>query len=163
MEYDLGGGGGEVLDRLHPGDGSPFLLECVRLGPRHNSDHYMVLGCLRSAPLREHFSYLGERKRLPLQPPTALKREDGIFAALRRAIPKPQARDARKNLWISEATWRLVNERVSAHQDPSKDQSLIRRLGRAIEASLKGDRRCQAEEAEAELEALLGSEPPFYR
>ena len=22
--------------------------------PRHNTDHYMVLGCLRSAPEREH-------------------------------------------------------------------------------------------------------------
>ena len=27
--------------------------------PRHNSDHYMVLGCLHSAPLREHARYLG--------------------------------------------------------------------------------------------------------
>ena len=28
------GEGGEVLYRLHPGDGSPSLLECVRLGPQ---------------------------------------------------------------------------------------------------------------------------------
>ena len=42
-------------------------------------------------------------------------REDGIFAALRKAAPKPQAWDARKNAWISEAMWRLVDERVSAH------------------------------------------------
>ena len=34
--------------------------------PRNNSDHYMVLGCLCSAPLREHSEYLGRRKRLPL-------------------------------------------------------------------------------------------------
>ena len=27
--------------------------------PMHNSDHYMVLGCLRSAPLSEHSRYLG--------------------------------------------------------------------------------------------------------
>ena len=27
--------------------------------PRHNSDHYMVLGCPRSAPLREQAKYLG--------------------------------------------------------------------------------------------------------
>ena len=39
--------------------------------PRHNSDHYMVLGCLHSATLREHTRYLRRRKRLPFRPPTA--------------------------------------------------------------------------------------------
>ena len=36
--------------------------------PRYNSDHYLVLEYLRSAPLREHTRYLGRRKRLPLRP-----------------------------------------------------------------------------------------------
>ena len=65
--------------------------------PQHNLDHYLVLGFLRGAPLRENSKYLGRRKQLPLQPPTTLTREDGIFAALRRAVPKPMAREARKN------------------------------------------------------------------
>ena len=34
--------------------------------PRHNSDHYMVLGCLLSAPLQEHSKYLGGCNRIPL-------------------------------------------------------------------------------------------------
>ena len=34
--------------------------------PRHNTNHYMVLGCLRSAPERKHTKYLTGRKRLPL-------------------------------------------------------------------------------------------------
>ena len=131
------------------------------LYPRHNLDHYMVLGCLCRAPLREHSRCLGGHKRIPLRPPTTPTREDGIFAALRRSIPKPQAREARKNALISEATWRLVNERVSALQDPAKDQSLIQRLGRAISEILKGYRRRQAEEAGAGVEALLGSDPPL--
>ena len=59
--------------------------------PRHNSDHYMVLGCLRSAPLREHSRYLEGPKRLPLRPLTSLTKKDEIFAALRRAVPKPLA------------------------------------------------------------------------
>ena len=33
MEYDPGGEGGEVPDRLHPGDISMYLRECVRPGP----------------------------------------------------------------------------------------------------------------------------------
>ena len=60
--------------------------------PRHNSDHYMVLGCLRSAPLRKNSRYLWGCKRPPLRLTAALTREDGIFAALRRASPKPQVR-----------------------------------------------------------------------
>ena len=113
-------------------------------------------------PLREHTNYLGGRKPLPLQPPTALTREDGIFAALRRAVPKPQERDARKNAWISEFTWILFDERFSARQDPVKDQALIWRLGSAIAASLKGNRRWRAEEAGKGMETLLGSELPLH-
>ena len=131
--------------------------------PRHNSDRYMVLGCLHSASLREHARYLGGRKRLPLRPPPAPTREDRIFAALRRAFPKPQAREARKNVWISATTWRLVYERVSALWDISKDQALIWRLGHAIKESLREDRKRRAEEAGADVETLLGSDPPLYR
>ena len=65
--------------------------------PRHNTNHNMVLGCLRIAPEREHAKYLTKRKKLPLQPPTEPTREDGIFAALRRAVPKPHARERRTN------------------------------------------------------------------
>ena len=33
--------------------------------PRYNSDHYMVLGCLHSAPLRDHDRYLGGAQAYP--------------------------------------------------------------------------------------------------
>ena len=41
-----------------------------------------------------------------------------------------------------------------------KDQAFIWRLGCTIAASLKGDRRVQAEEAGKKVEILLGSDPP---
>ena len=115
----------------------------------------MVLGCLRRSPLREHSKYLGRRKRLPLRSPTTPPREDGLFAALRRAVPKPKAWDARKNAWISEATWIFVNEGVSARRDPARDQSLIQTLGRAITAILKGYRRRRTEEVGEDVEKIL--------
>ena len=34
--------------------------------PRHNSDYYLVLGCLPRASLKEHMWYLEEQKKLPL-------------------------------------------------------------------------------------------------
>ena len=131
--------------------------------PRHNSYHYTVLGCLHSASLREHARCLRWRKRLPLCPPTEPTREDIIFAALRRAVPKPRAWEARKNAWISATTWRLVDERVSVCWYIAKTQALIWRLGRAIKASLKEEMRRRAEEVGAEVETLLGSDPPLRR
>ena len=68
--------------------------------PRHNTDHYMVLRCLRSALKRERTKYLTGRKRLPLRPPSDPTREDRIFTALRRSVPKPHGRESRKNGWI---------------------------------------------------------------
>ena len=130
--------------------------------PMHNSDQSLVLGCLLSPPLREHSDYLGRHKRLSIRPTTTPTRKNGIFAALRRSAPKPKAWNAQKNAWISEAMWRLVDERVSARWDPARYQYLIRRLGRAIVASLKVDRRQRAEEASEEVEKLLGTDPPLH-
>ena len=36
----------------------------------------------------------------------------------------------------------------------------LRRLGRAVRASLKGDRRRRVEDAGKDVEALLGEDPP---
>ena len=82
--------------------------------PQNNTDHFMMVGCLRSAPEREHTQYIAGRRKSPLRPPTEPTREDGVFAALRRAVPKPHGRYRHKNEWISEETWRLINKRVSA-------------------------------------------------
>ena len=126
---------------------------------RHNTNHYMVLGCLRSAPKREHAKYLTGRKKLPLWPPSNPTREDGIFAALRRAVPKPHVREKNMNECISEETWRLVNKRVSARRG-LRVQARIRRLSQAIAESLKGDRKRRLDTAGVEVETLLGADPP---
>ena len=34
----------------------------------HNSDHYLVLGCLRSTTLMEHTQYFRRIMRIPLRP-----------------------------------------------------------------------------------------------
>ena len=131
--------------------------------PRHNSDHYMVLGCLPSASLTEHKRYLGGRKRWPVRPPSKPTRVDQLFAALRRAVPKAQPREARRNTWISEETWRLVDERVSARREPRKGQAFKRQLGRAVKASLAEDQKRRADEAGAEVEALVKADPPLIQ
>ena len=46
--------------------------------PMHNSDHYLVLVCLRIYPLRENSEYLGRRKQILLRPLTTPTRDYGI-------------------------------------------------------------------------------------
>ena len=77
-------------------------------------------------------------------------------------MPKPQERERRKNRWISEDMWRLINERVSARRK-TKDQSRIQRMSRSIMASLKGYRKSRVETAGKEVETLLGADLPMPR
>ena len=86
-------------------------------------------------------------------------REDGIFTALRRAVPKPHVRDRHKKAWISEKMCRLINKRVSARRG-TVVRMRVRRLGRAIRASLQGDRKRRVDTAGQDMETLLGGDPP---
>ena len=131
--------------------------------PRHTSDHYMVLGCLPSAPLTEHKRYLGGRKRWPVRPPWEPTRTDQLFAALRRAVQRAQPREARQNNWILESTWGLINKRVSACRYPRYGKIYRRQLGKAVQKSLAIHQRRQAEEAGAEVEALVMVDPPLIQ
>ena len=65
-----------------------FFRNVAVRDPRHNSDHYMDLGCIPRAPPTEHKRYLGGRKRWPVRPPREPTRTDEILAALRRAVPR---------------------------------------------------------------------------
>ena len=123
--------------------------------PRHNSDHYMVLGCLLSATLTETNRYLGGQKRGPVRSPVKPTRMDKLFADLWRAVLRAKPREARRNAWISAETWRLINERVSARRDPRYGTVYRRRMGKAVQKILVADRRRRADEAGAEVEALV--------
>ena len=100
-------------DYLLGTDRSLFRNVAVRY-PRHNSNHYMVVGHLRSETTWEHARYIKGRRKMPLQPPKEPTREDELFGDLRRAVPKPNEREKHRDTWISEDTWRLADERVSA-------------------------------------------------
>ena len=123
----------------------------------------MVLGCLSSSSLVEHKRYLGGREKWPLRPPTKPTREDESCAALRRAVPKAKAREARWDTWILAETLRLFDERVSARRDPAKGQALKRRLGRAIKAILAADQKQRADKEVEEVEGLVGADPPLIQ
>ena len=52
-----------------------------------------------------------------------------------------------------------VDERMSARRG-TRVRARLRRIGRAVKASLKGDRRQRVEESGKAVEALLGEDPP---
>ena len=127
--------------------------------PRHNSDHYMVVGHLRSETAWEHARYIKGRRKIPLKPPTEPTREDELFGDLRRSVPKPHERENHRNAWISKETWILSDERVSVGRG-TRVRARLRRLGQAIRAGLKGDSKRRVEDAGKDVEALLEGDPP---
>ena len=74
-------------------------------------------------------------------------------------MPKLHEREKHSNAWISDKTWRLADKRVLARRG-TRVRARLRRLGRAIRARLKGDRRRRVEEAGKDVETLLGEDPP---
>ena len=142
-------------------DRSLFRNEAVR-DPRHNSDHYMVMGLLRGGTGWEHAKYIAGRRRIPMKPPKRPTQEDELFGDLRLAVLKPQPREQHQNAWISEETCRLVDEWVTMRRNP-RARTGMRRLGKAIQVSLKGDRRRRVEEAGTAVETLLQEDPPNAR
>ena len=104
----------------------------------------MVVGLLRGGTTRYHIRYIAGRRRIPLTPPKQPTREDTLFGALRRAVPQPHSREQHRNAWISDGTWKLMDEQVLVRREP-RAQTKMRRLGRAIQAILKGDRRRRVE------------------
>ena len=67
---------------------------------RHNTDHYLFMGCLHRAAPAAHSRYVGKRIRLPISPSATLDRIDRMFAELWRAIPKPPRWELHRQAWI---------------------------------------------------------------
>ena len=66
------------VDYLTGTERSLFRNVAVR-DPRHNYDHYMVVGHLQSKTAREHARYIKGWRNMPLQPPKEPTREDELF------------------------------------------------------------------------------------
>ena len=66
-------------------------------------------------------------------------------------------------MWILVDTWRLIDTRVSARQDPARDQGIIQRLSREIKVSLQVYHCRQEEAAGINIKAILASDPPLHK
>ena len=98
-----------------------------------------------------------------MKPPVKPTRTDELFAAQWRAVPRAKPQEARQNAWISVDTWRPIDERVSTRQEPRYGKADSRQLSKAVQVSLAKDRRRRAEEAGAEVEALVKADLPLIQ
>jgi hypothetical protein len=141
-------------------DRRTFTNVCLK-APRYDSDHYMVLGTIRSAKLKENRVYLRGRRKFPLETPTVrpMTQADCLFEDLRSSVERPENQVSRRASWISDESWKLIDTRLALRREAGHDQAAIRRLTRRIQASLKADRKSRVEKAGANVEALLQKEP----
>ena len=128
---------------------------------RHNTDRYLVLGCLHGAASAAHLRYLGKRTRFPIKPRTNSNGVDSLFAELQGKVPNPPWRERLCQAWISSETWNLINNRIAPRQ--RKDQRSSRTLRRRIKESLQEDRRQILAEAGSAVESFLASDPPLIQ
>ena len=144
-------------DYILGSDRRMFTKVALRDPRLFSSDHLMVMGMLLSAPKRSNKGYLGSRKRFPLRTPKwgPKTKVNALFQKLKDAAEPPEHRKRKDRMWVSEATWKLVDERAELRRDPSHDRAYARRLTRRIRQSFKDDRKRRVEAAGAAIEAKL--------
>lgn len=145
-------------DYLLASDRRIFANVCIR-DPRHfTSDHLMVMGILQSATHRANQTYLRGRKRFPLRPTKMgpATKVDSLFQQLKSSIPKAvYDRNTPRRAWISDKTWKLVDQRSALGRSPTYTQKEHRRLSRAVKASLREDRKQRCASVGQEVESYL--------
>ena len=124
------------------------------LTPRFDTDHRMVKGILRIDLKKNQKKYMCQRTRYPVRKPKDPSRADVLLAELcnhvEKITPEP---DSRKQSWISNDTWKLVDQKAEARKIGNTEQT--HRLKRVLKQSLKKDRKARLETVASTAEAFL--------
>jgi len=125
--------------------------------PRFDTDHSLLVGTLRLESVKHHRRYVRSRGTYPVRPPGPLERNraDGLLDDLREAAKKevPDKRETRNNSWISEPTWRLVDQKAAARR--RGESATLRVLKKSVRRALRKDRKARAGAAAAAAQAHL--------
>ena len=132
--------------------------------PRHYvTDHRLVCSVIISNKLKRNKAYLRGRTQFPHRTPKMgpSSMMDSLYQEIETAA-KPTPSDIRKgprSSWISDATWRIVDQKNAVRRLPGNNQAEYRRLNRRLQVALTGDRkrRCAAAGAAAEAELSNGN------
>ena len=81
---------------------------------RHNTDHYLVIGCLCGAAPSYHSHYIGKWKQFLMKLPNIPGGVDRLFAELRGGIPKLPQWERPYHVFILMKTWQIIDTRIAA-------------------------------------------------
>ena len=145
---------GAVCDHILTDD-PQYFTSCRIKTPRFDTDHYALVGGVRLGSARHHRRYVRGRSRNPLKKLTLqeMNAADVEMAELREAVEKRPKTDGRATSWISDATWRLIDQKADARRRGRRD--LLRHLGKEVTRALRIDRSARAEKAAMSACALL--------
>jgi len=132
--------------------------------PRHFvTDHKLVCGYLISNELKENKNYLKGRTLFPHRTPKMgpSSKMDSLFQDIETA-GKPTSSERRqgpRSGWISDETWRIVDQKNAFRRSPGYNQTEYRCLNRRLKLAFKSDRkrRCATAGALAEAELSNGN------
>lgn len=141
---------------------SSRIFTAVRIvTPRHyDSDHNAVVATMIPTPKQQHRRYLNGRKAFPLKVVDRDRTEvDGYFDSVLSRIPAVHGGNHREwRSWISENTWRLVDQRAALRRSSGLDRTReLNIITGRIRRSIRQDRKRRTEEAGAEIERCLNT------
>jgi hypothetical protein len=119
-------------------------------------DHDAVVATMKVATPDEHWEYLRKRKKFPLSVPRGQGNEaDRLLKKLNRAQRQAVDRDRRRKSWVSEETWRLVDQRALGRRTGALSGDSLKVLNSAIRRSLAADRKQRTELAAEQINASM--------
>jgi hypothetical protein len=116
----------------------------------------MIVGVLKVGEKRAHSRYMGRRCSLPKSLlPTTQTVEDKIFVELVSELEKKTEKDNRKESWISDASWILIDRKSEARRIGNTE--LMTQLKTEIRKSLRRDRKARVDSVAAQAETFLNA------
>ena len=145
---------GAICDHILS-DNLKSFTNCQIVTPRFDTDHYALISTMTLASKHQHRRYVQRRTRYPIraQRPAEMNRADEILAELRNHTTNREKTDGRATSWISESTWRLIDQRTNARR--RGDSRSTAQIGRQVKRALNGDRKARAAAAAASACSLL--------
>jgi hypothetical protein len=128
------------------------------VSPRYRGDHDAVVATMKAATPDTHREYLRRRKKFPLTVPRGQGNEaDRLLKGLNRIQREAVEGDNRRPSWVSEETWRLVDQRATGRRTGALSGDSLRVLNSAIRRSLAADRKRRTETAAEQIQAAMGN------
>ena len=113
------------------------------------TDHRMLLGELIGERAMRHRRYCKERVIWIIAEAKGVPVQEGYshFSGLRNMVKKLPRNTITAVLWISDATWRLVDQREALGRTHTSNQQARRTATGRLQAALIADRRCRVRKA----------------